>query len=81
MTPSDLPSVASWAKEDLRSWRTRLGLTQARAAALLGVHVVTLCRWECGHAKPPAMIGLACRAIADGFAGGACTAPAQPIER
>ena len=61
---------------DLRAWRSRLGLSQIRAAALLGVHAVTLCRWERGRAPMPPMLRLACQAITDGFAGGT-TAPVQ----
>ena len=58
---------------DLRAWRSRLGLTQARAAELLGVHAITLCRWETGHLPLPPMLKLACQAIAarcpEGIAG------------
>ena len=33
---------------DLKSIRSKLGLTQAEAAALVGVTVTTWCRWETG---------------------------------
>jgi DNA-binding transcriptional regulator YiaG len=32
----------------LRTLRTKLGLSQAQLAARLGVHVITLWRWEAG---------------------------------
>src|SRR5262245_57140620 len=43
----------------LRAWRERLGLTQAEAAELLGVHAVTLARWEVGMRTPYAIVAKA----------------------
>jgi transcriptional regulator with XRE-family HTH domain len=36
----------------LRSIRASLGYTQARFAALVGVHPLTVSRWECGTLEP-----------------------------
>lgn len=38
--------------EEIHRIRERLGLTQSQAAALLGVHSVTWCRWEKGSLAP-----------------------------
>lgn len=40
----------------LKAWRRRYQLTQAAAAAALGVTLRTFQRWEAGHHKP---LGLA----------------------
>jgi transcriptional regulator with XRE-family HTH domain len=48
---------------DLKAWRERLGLTQERAAELLGVHRVTVARWESGACAMPKLIGMACLSI------------------
>jgi len=45
---------------DLKGWRERLGLTQEAAAELLGVHRVTVARWESGACAMPKLIGMAC---------------------
>jgi len=45
---------------DLKAWRERLGLTQQGAADLLGVHRVTVARWESGACAMPKLIGMAC---------------------
>jgi len=45
---------------DLKAWRERLGLTQETAAELLGVHRVTIARWESGACAMPKLIGMAC---------------------
>ena len=45
---------------DLKAWRLRLGLTQESAAELLGVHRVTIARWESGACAMPKLIGMAC---------------------
>lgn len=39
-------------KDLIRELRKRLGLTQEKCAARLGVTFSTLNRWENGHAKP-----------------------------
>ena len=36
----------------VKAIRERLGLTQERLAALLGVSFMSVSRWENGHAKP-----------------------------
>lgn len=38
--------------DEIRRIRERLDLTQGQAAALLGVHSVTWCRWERGALAP-----------------------------
>jgi DNA-binding transcriptional regulator YiaG len=49
---------------DLRAWRDRLGLTQAQAAAMLGVPYGTLRAWETSRAPDhPDMVRHAMRAI------------------
>ena len=40
---------------DIRSARQQAGLTQAQAAALLGVDRVTWTRWETGALPPPSV--------------------------
>jgi DNA-binding transcriptional regulator YiaG len=40
--------------DELRHLRDRLGLTQALLAERLGVHRITLVRWEQGRARIPA---------------------------
>lgn len=45
---------------DLKGWRERLGLTQEAAGELLGVHRVTIARWESGACKMPHLISMAC---------------------
>ncbi len=40
------------------NWRTDNGLTQREAAIALGVHEITVARWECGDRFPnPQMQG------------------------
>ena len=39
-------------RNELRSIRLSLGLTQERFAALIGVGLRTYCRWESGAQKP-----------------------------
>lgn len=40
-------------KKRVKKARTQLGLTQGRLAAMLGVHPITLSRWERGLSLPP----------------------------
>ncbi len=47
----------------LRETRRRLNLTQVQLAALLGVHVCTLKRWEKGSFRVPRAVELAMREI------------------
>lgn len=49
---------------DVERTRRELGLTQTELARLLGVHRVTVTRWETGIEKPPAMLSLAMEALA-----------------
>lgn len=37
---------------DVATTRHALGLTQTELAAVLGLHYVTVCRWERGHMTP-----------------------------
>src|SRR5262252_229693 len=43
----------------VRTWRHRLGLSQARLAEQLGVALFTVQRWESGESEPPAYLFLA----------------------
>lgn len=45
--------------EEIRRWRDRLGWTQARLAAELGVATNTVARWERDEKHPPAYLRLA----------------------
>ncbi len=47
--------------KDVRAWRQQRGLSQKRLAALLGVDVVTVYRWEAGDRKPPLLLERALR--------------------
>jgi putative transcriptional regulator len=38
--------------EQIKSFRIRMGMTQAKLAHILGVQQATLNRWEKGHSKP-----------------------------
>ena len=38
--------------DEVRDTRTALGLTQGEIASILGLHYVTVCRWERGHITP-----------------------------
>jgi transcriptional regulator with XRE-family HTH domain len=46
---------------EVREWRTARGLSQKRLAALLGVDVVTIYRWEAGDRNPPVLLERALR--------------------
>lgn len=48
--------------QEFRDWRKRLGLTQAGAAAVLGLSVETVRAWEYGKRRVsmPRVLGLAC---------------------
>jgi putative transcriptional regulator len=52
MTPADIIAA-----------RERMGLTQARLAALLGVPIGTLRNWEQGRRQAPAFLRLALQAL------------------
>lgn len=43
----------------MKEWREKNGITQDRLAELLGVHKITLCRWETGFSPIPNFLVLA----------------------
>lgn len=47
---------------DLRQWRRRHGLTQARAAECLGIQAVTVSQYERGVRRVPHVVALLCGA-------------------
>lgn len=49
---------------EISSQRKTLGLSQAKLAALLGVDVMTVNRWEMGKQSPPPYLHYALRGIA-----------------
>ena len=49
--------------EELKSMRKRLGITQEELASSLGVHRVSVARWEAGMRKIPNMLTLAIKAL------------------
>lgn len=53
-TQDDAPAMSG---DDLRRMRARLGMTQARLAGVLGVHPVTVARWEAGRWPVPRWVG------------------------
>jgi transcriptional regulator with XRE-family HTH domain len=44
--------MKNWTPEDVKDLRTRLGLTQKEFAKKLGVHAITIIRWEKGTSNP-----------------------------
>src|SRR5438105_296282 len=63
--------------ERIKQLRARAGLTQARLAALLGVSVASVNRWEQGRARPSALARrLIVRAEAEGI--GVLGGPREP---
>ena len=46
---------AEWTPEKLKELRKRLGKTQKEFGEMLGVHVVTVIRWESGSFNPSKM--------------------------
>lgn len=55
--------TADMTPANLIAARERMGLTQARLAELLGVHIRTLSAWEYGRQKIPPYLHLAIRAL------------------
>jgi len=53
-------------KEELKRRRERAGMTQGELAKRLGVHRVTMTRYETGAKKIPKAIALAVEHITDG---------------
>lgn len=49
--------------DTLRTLRTLAGMSQSRLAAYLGVHRVTVARWETGAVPVPQWVGLALRTL------------------
>jgi transcriptional regulator with XRE-family HTH domain len=49
---------------DLQAWRQQAGLSQVGLAALLGVDVMTISRWERGERAIPPFLHLALDGIA-----------------
>jgi transcriptional regulator with XRE-family HTH domain len=43
----------------LKAWRERNGLNQDQLAEMLGVHKITLCRWETNFSPIPNFLDLA----------------------
>lgn len=48
---------------DLKAWRAALALSQAGAAAALGVPVRSYEQWETGRRRCPALLDMACLAV------------------
>jgi len=44
--------MADWESNDVKELRKRLGMTQKQFAEAVGVHVVTIIRWEKGSFNP-----------------------------
>jgi transcriptional regulator with XRE-family HTH domain len=55
--------VAVMTRAELKAWRKRLGLSQEKAAAALGVDRSTVAKWETGRAPISKVVALACRAV------------------
>lgn len=51
----------------LRAWRECMGYTQQQAAQALGVSLRTIKAWEGGETAVPAIVPLACEALAAGL--------------
>jgi len=49
--------------EDLKAWRKKNGYTQPLLAQALGVHPISVCRWEIGVREIPSFLALALRAL------------------
>jgi DNA-binding transcriptional regulator YiaG len=47
--------MSGWTPEKVKDLRLRLGKTQKEFAEMLGVHVVTIIRWEKGNFNPSKM--------------------------
>ena len=44
--------MTEWESENVKELRKRLGMTQKQFAEAIGVHVVTIIRWEKGSFAP-----------------------------
>jgi transcriptional regulator with XRE-family HTH domain len=49
--------------EELKSWRQKRQLTQEKLAQLLGIHRVTIAKWEAGVRGIPSLLSLALEAL------------------
>lgn len=49
--------------DELHAWRTARGLTLKDTASILGVHWITVWRWEKGRISPPAALRYTIRAL------------------
>ncbi len=49
--------------EELRKWREKNGYTQSELAGILGVAMMSVCRWEIGMRAIPSFLHLALKAI------------------
>ncbi|MEW6386313.1 MAG: helix-turn-helix transcriptional regulator [Thermodesulfobacteriota bacterium] len=50
-------------EQELKSWRQGWKVTQARLAKMLGVHRVTIAKWESGARGIPPFLPLALKAL------------------
>ena len=49
--------------KELKAWRQKNGYSQARLARALGVHVITVSRWEIETREIPSFLHLALRCL------------------
>lgn len=49
--------------KSLKDWRERMNLSQVQLAKALGVHVITVARWETDARPIPKMLDLALEAL------------------
>jgi DNA-binding XRE family transcriptional regulator len=49
--------------EELKSWRQRWKITQGKLAGMIGVHRVTIAKWEAGNRSIPPFLHLALKAL------------------
>ena len=54
---------------DIKQWRNILGISQEKAAELLGVHRVTYNRWENGEQSPSKSVEIACESYLSKYPG------------
>lgn len=59
----NLAEKSTMSPQELRSWRARMGMTQAALAAALGLGLRTVTGWERGEAAVPRLAQLAIEAI------------------
>ena len=51
---------------DLKAWRERMGWSQPVLADRLGVHPMTVSKWERGESEPPPFLPLALESLERG---------------